>query len=118
MCLQPSDMESEEESDDDSEYSEASEDIDSEGTTYVSNICIALCFILSTLYLTFYVLLEEELGSSEESGKDWSDLEREAAEEDKERGEDRYRDDYSSSKKKKSNRRQSPSPSKDRYHAQ
>ena len=58
---------------------------------------------------------EEELGSSEESGKDWSDLEREAAEEDKERGEDRYRDDYSSSKKKKANRRQSLSPSKDRY---
>lgn len=55
------------------------------------------------------------MGSSEESGKDWSDLEREAAEEDKERGEDRYRDDYSSSKKKKSNRRQSPSPSKVRY---
>lgn len=49
MCLQPSDMESEEESDDDSEYSEASEDTDSEGTTYVSNICIALCFIVSTI---------------------------------------------------------------------
>lgn len=59
--------------------------------------------------------IEEELGSSEEEGKDWSDLEREAAEEDKERGEDRFRDDYNSSKKKKSNRRQSPSPSKDRY---
>jgi len=58
--------------------------------------------------------LNEELGSSEESGKDWSDLEREAAEEDKERGDERYRDDYSSSKKKKSNRKQSP-PSKDRY---
>ncbi|XP_018348110.1 PREDICTED: FACT complex subunit spt16 isoform X3 [Trachymyrmex septentrionalis] len=87
-AYEPSDMESEEESDDDSEYSEASEDIDSE---------------------------EEELGSSEESGKDWSDLEREAAEEDKERGEDRYRDDYSSSKKKKANRRQSLSPSKDRH---
>ncbi|XP_070525326.1 FACT complex subunit spt16-like [Cardiocondyla obscurior] len=42
---------------------------------------------------------EEELGISEESGKDWSDLEREAAEEDKERGDERYRDDYSSSKK-------------------
>lgn len=66
-------------------------------------------------YLYFFCLTEEELGSSEESGKDWSDLEREAAEEDKERGED-YRDDYSSSKKKKANRRQSSSsPSKDRY---
>jgi len=63
----------------------------------------------------FHISLEEELGSSEESGKDWSDLEREAAEEDKERGDDRYREDYSSNKKKKSNRRQSLSPSKDRY---
>lgn len=53
------------------------------------------------------------MGSSEESGKDWSDLEREAAEEDKERG-DGYRDDYSSNKKKKTNRRQSTPPSKDR----
>ncbi|XP_066591471.1 FACT complex subunit spt16 isoform X2 [Prorops nasuta] len=86
-AYEPSDLESEEESDDDSEYSEASEDYDSEG---------------------------EELGSSEESGKDWSDLEREAAEEDKERGEDRYHDDYSSSKKNKSDRRDSPS-SKDRH---
>lgn len=59
--------------------------------------------------------IEEELGSSEEEGKDWSDLEREAAEEDKERGEERFRDDYNSSKKKKSNRRQSPSPSKVRF---
>ncbi|KAL0110700.1 hypothetical protein PUN28_013964 [Cardiocondyla obscurior] len=62
----PSEFETEEESDDYSEYSEA---FDS----------------------------EEELGISEESGKDWSDLEREAAEEDKERGDERYRDDYSSS---------------------
>ncbi|EFN79862.1 FACT complex subunit spt16 [Harpegnathos saltator] len=87
-AYEPSDFDSEEESDDDSEYSEASEDSDSE---------------------------EEELGSSEESGKDWSDLEREAAEEDKERGEDRFRDDYNSSKKKKSSRRQSPP--KDRHNS-
>lgn len=76
-------------------------------------------YIFSDLFLILFYLckffVEEELGSSEESGKDWSDLEREAAEEDKERGEDRYRDDYSSSKKKKASRRQSPSPSKDRY---
>ncbi|XP_047357089.1 FACT complex subunit spt16 isoform X1 [Vespa velutina] len=89
-AYEPSDLDSEEESDDDSEYSEASEHSDSE---------------------------EEELGSSEESGKDWSDLEREAAEEDKERGEGRYRDDYNSSKKKKSSRRQSPSPAKDRHNS-
>ncbi|XP_076649474.1 SPT16 homolog, facilitates chromatin remodeling subunit dre4 isoform X1 [Halictus rubicundus] len=87
-AYEPSDFDNEEESDDDSEYSEASEDSDSE---------------------------EEELGSSEESGKDWSDLEREAAEEDKERGDEQFRDDYNSSKKKKSNRKHSPSPSKDRH---
>ncbi|XP_034175937.1 SPT16 homolog, facilitates chromatin remodeling subunit dre4 isoform X2 [Osmia lignaria lignaria] len=88
-AYEPTDLDSEEESDDDSEYSEASEDSDS----------------------------EEELGSSEESGKDWSDLEREAAEEDKERGEDGFRDDYNSSKKKKSSRKHSPSPSKDRHNS-
>lgn len=42
-------------------------------------------------------------------------MEREAAEEDKERGEDRFHDDYNSSKKKKGSRKHSPSPSKDRY---
>ncbi|CAK9797670.1 FACT complex subunit spt16 [Anthophora quadrimaculata] len=89
-AYEPSDMDSEEESDDDSEYSEASEDSASE---------------------------EEELGSSEESGKDWSDLEREAAEEDKERGEDRFHDDYNSTKKKKANRKRSVSPSKDRHNS-
>ncbi|XP_076655949.1 FACT complex subunit spt16-like isoform X3 [Halictus rubicundus] len=89
-AYEPSDFDSEEESDDDSEYSEASEDSDSE---------------------------QEELGSSEESGKDWSDLEREAAEEDKERGDEQFRDDYNSSKKKKSNRKHSPSPSKDRHNS-
>lgn len=67
------------------------------------------------MYCIFLFFSEEELGSSEESGKDWSDLEREAAEEDKERGEDPYRDDYNSNKKKKSTSKQSSSPSKDRY---
>ncbi|XP_034945404.1 FACT complex subunit spt16 isoform X1 [Chelonus insularis] len=81
-AYEPSDMDSEEESDDDSDYSEASEESDSE---------------------------EEELGSSEESGKDWSDLEREAAEEDKERGDNRY-EDYSKKKKTKHE-----SPSKHRH---
>ncbi|XP_059614643.1 FACT complex subunit spt16 isoform X2 [Phlebotomus argentipes] len=61
---EPSNAESEEESDDDSDYSEASEDGSDES--------------------------EEELGSDEESGKDWSDLEREAAEEDKNNA---YRDE-------------------------
>ncbi|XP_031631235.1 FACT complex subunit spt16 isoform X2 [Contarinia nasturtii] len=54
---EPSDMESEDESDEDSEYSEASEDESDEED-------------------------DDELGSDEESGKDWSDLEREAAEDD------------------------------------
>ncbi|XP_043248996.1 FACT complex subunit spt16 isoform X1 [Colletes gigas] len=89
-AYEPSDLDSEEESDDDSEYSEASEDSDSNG---------------------------EELGSSEESGKDWSDLEREAAEEDKERADDQFQDDYNSSKKKKSDRKHSSSPSKDRHNS-
>lgn len=41
---------------------------------------------------------EEELASSEESGKDWSDLEREAAEADKERRD--FQDEYTGSGKK------------------
>ncbi|XP_054287615.1 FACT complex subunit spt16-like [Macrosteles quadrilineatus] len=69
---EPTDIESEYESDDDSEYSEASED---SGDT-------------------------EELGSSDESGKDWSDLEREAAEEDREKV-DNFEDEYTSNKGKK-----------------
>ncbi|XP_050429872.1 FACT complex subunit spt16-like isoform X2 [Adelges cooleyi] len=77
---EPTDVESFEESDDDgSEYSEASEDSDS----------------------------EEELGSSDESGKDWSDLEREAAEEDRDRSE--FQDEYS--KKKMSSGGRFPSSS-------
>ncbi|XP_026678301.1 FACT complex subunit spt16 [Diaphorina citri] len=63
---EPTDVDDEEFSEEeDSEYSEASEESDES---------------------------EEELGSSEESGKDWSDLEAEAAEEDKHRGQ--YNDDF------------------------
>ncbi|KAI8126369.1 FACT complex subunit spt16 [Lucilia cuprina] len=54
---EPTDLESDFESDEDSEYSEASEDESGDDS--------------------------DELGSDEESGKDWSDLEREAAEEDR-----------------------------------
>ncbi|KAL1140968.1 hypothetical protein AAG570_000894 [Ranatra chinensis] len=68
-AYEPTDVDDDEESDDDSDYSEASEDSGS----------------------------EEGLGSSDESGKDWSDLEREAAEEDRERAQD-FEDDYSSRK--------------------
>lgn len=62
-AYEPTDLESEEESEEDSEYSEAPEDdsdIDSDDG--------------------------DELGSDEDSGKDWSDLEREAAEADKNHG--------------------------------
>lgn len=44
----------------------------------------------------------EEMGSEEESGKDWSDLEREAAEEDRER--ERYGDDKVRPKHKSSHK--------------
>lgn len=40
------------------------------------------------------------MGSSDESGKDWSDLEREAAEEDREK-EDDFDDEYAKSKLKR-----------------
>ena len=57
----------------------------------------------------FICLTEEELGSSEESGKDWSDLEREAAEEDDERG------DYGANQDPRKIKGGKPSsPSKDR----
>lgn len=41
--------------------------------------------------------LSPDLGSSEESGKDWSDLEREAAEADRERND--FEDEYTKQKK-------------------
>ncbi|XP_063216502.1 FACT complex subunit spt16 isoform X2 [Bacillus rossius redtenbacheri] len=82
--FQPSDLESEE-SEEDSEYSEVSEDSDSD-------------------------VDEDELGSSEESGKDWSDLEREAAEADKEVTD--FKDEYSDAKGKKRPGGDRPSPSK------
>lgn len=83
-AYEPSDSGGEEESEDDSDYSEASEDS----------------------------ATEEELGSSDESGKDWSDLEREAAEEDKKKEDDTFDDEYSKSKRKrgKDGGRDYPSP--------
>ncbi|KAL1500922.1 hypothetical protein ABEB36_006341 [Hypothenemus hampei] len=72
-AYQPSDLESvSEESEEDSEYSEG----DTDESDSVSG--------------------DDDLGSEEESGKDWSDLEREAEEEDRERN----FDDYSDPKKK------------------
>ncbi|XP_066250840.1 FACT complex subunit spt16 [Euwallacea similis] len=66
---QPSDVETfSEESEEDSEYSEG----DTEESDSASG--------------------DDELGSDEESGKDWSDLEREAAEEDRERVYDDFED--------------------------
>lgn len=66
--------------------------------------------MFNIFFLFLFYFIEDDLGSSEESGKDWSDLEREAAEEDKERGE--YVEVYSSNKKKS---RDHHSSSKDRY---
>lgn len=75
---EPTDIESEEESEEDSEYSEASED-DSEESEEGKGFEI----IVSRTFFFKYHFLFIELGTDEESGKDWSDLEREAAEEDK-----------------------------------
>ena len=59
-------------------------------------------FKLGALIVVFikFQWTEEELGSSEESGKDWSDLEKEAAEADKERSD--FKDEYTERKKSKS----------------
>ena len=71
-----------EDSEDMSEYSEASEGDDDDSS--------------------------EEMGSEEESGKDWSDLEREAAQEDRERelnGDVKVRPKHKSSHKSSSHKR-------------
>lgn len=52
----------------------------------------------------FEHLFVVDLGSDEESGKDWSDLEREAAEEDRNRDKDDYVEDRHSSKKRSHHR--------------
>lgn len=59
---------------------------------HVTNI-----FQLGIFKSTFPHTLLTDLGSSEESGKDWSDLEREAAEADRERNE--FEDEYTKQKK-------------------
>ncbi|XP_055607733.1 FACT complex subunit spt16 isoform X2 [Uranotaenia lowii] len=91
-AYEPTDDDTAEESDDSEDYSEASEDDDSAS--------------------------DEDLGSEEESGKDWSDLEREAAEEDRNRERDGYEDDrkHSSSKKSSHNSSSKHSSSKDKHH--
>lgn len=73
-AYEPTDAESEEESDDDSEYdSEASDASDDSG--------------------------ESDGDEDEESGKDWSDLEREAAEEDKKDGRNYHPEDFNRKRK-------------------
>lgn len=85
---EPTDVDDEDFSEEDSaEYSEASEDSDES---------------------------EEELGSSEESGKDWSDLEAEAAEEDKHRGQ--YPLDEIENARGKSGKHKSSHPSSSSKH--
>ena len=87
-AYEPTDLEDEDESDEDSEYSEASEDEsdddeDDDGKNlrfFLTNsygmkeMCVIFPFKLFQI--------DVDLGSDEESGKDWSDLEREAAEDD------------------------------------
>ncbi|XP_055534629.1 FACT complex subunit spt16 isoform X2 [Wyeomyia smithii] len=85
-AYEPTDDDDEEESDDSEDYSEASED-DESGS--------------------------EDLGSEEESGKDWSDLEREAAEEDRNRDNDDFDDSRHS--KKRSHHSSSKSSSRDKH---
>uniref|UniRef100_U5EVZ2 FACT complex subunit n=1 Tax=Corethrella appendiculata TaxID=1370023 RepID=U5EVZ2_9DIPT len=76
-AYEPTDEDDPEESDDSEDYSEASEDSDDDDDS-------------------------EDLGSEEESGKDWSDLEREAAEEDRNRDNDIDKYDKKSSSKSSS----------------
>lgn len=92
-AYEPTDLDSNvDESDDDSEYSEG----DTEGDTDS----------------------EEELGSDEESGKDWSDLEREAAEEDRERRTYEEEGGYAGAKSKSSSSsRPRESSSSNRHHS-
>lgn len=94
---EPSDLGSAtEESEEDSEYSEGDTEDSESGT-------------------------EEDLGSDEESGKDWSDLEREAAEEDRERqfeGDDfdsKNKGKFSSREKHKSDNKHSSKHSSSRH---
>lgn len=93
-AYEPTDIDSDEDSEDDSEYSEASED-ESEDS--------------------------DELGSDEESGKDWSDLEREAAEEDRNQeynADDQHNGKHYDSKKhaKNSKHNSTKHSSKDKSH--
>ncbi|XP_065074027.1 FACT complex subunit spt16 [Ochlerotatus camptorhynchus] len=87
-AYEPTDDDDEEESDSE-DYSEASEDDDT--------------------------VTEDDLGSDEESGKDWSDLEREAAEEDRNRDKDGFVDDRQPAKKRSHNS-SSKSSSRDKNH--
>ncbi|KAL7031964.1 hypothetical protein ACKWTF_007185 [Chironomus riparius] len=94
-AYEPTDSDAEEDEDSDSEYSEVSEDVEEDESS-------------------------DDLGSDEESGKDWSDLEREAAEEDREK--DRYRVDEKPEQKKhksshhKSSNHHSPKKSSSSHH--
>lgn len=76
-AYEPTDSDVEEDEDSDSEYSEVSEDVEEDESS-------------------------DDLGSDEESGKDWSDLEREAAEEDREK--DKYTDGPPKAKHKSSHK--------------
>ena len=57
----------------------------------------------------------QELGSSDESGKDWSDLEREAAEEDREKEDGGFDDEYAKSKRQLGGKERYPSPKRSKH---
>lgn len=101
-AYEPTDDDDEEESDSE-DYSEASEDDDSGSEEGIEGkrkgkVCESVTNDFFLLLFSFV-----DLGSDEESGKDWSDLEREAAEEDRNREKDDY-DDRNSSKKRSHHR--------------
>lgn len=88
----PDESEFEENEDSESDYSEESisEDESSDGNSHMAN------FIMK--YKLFSISLEHSLSSSEEEGKDWSELEEEAAKADRNHGE--FVDDYTAKKRK------------------
>lgn len=107
---EPSDLESDEESDEDSEYSEASEDESDEEDDDGKHDRGFFIHGKPSHDLTNR-FESTELGSDEESGKDWSDLEREAAEDDANYS-NKQEDSYAHKKKSSHDRRDKHKSSK------
>ncbi|KAK2708854.1 hypothetical protein QYM36_014471, partial [Artemia franciscana] len=117
-AYQPSGSETGEDESEESEYSEADSDVSSD---YSGSGMGTLIIFYIPLYIE--IQHEEDEEAAEESGKDWSDLEREAAEEDRKRLTGDYVEEDRSSKKKKgsshdkydSKRSKHSSPKKDKH---